>query len=254
MRTASGACAAEHRNVRLCMAPHGDWKWLSTARTVRGTQDYLRYFDKHYTEASVLLERAVDKTVGFRFAARIRRFPGVSKRDPDAIARYQQWLAKLEASLPTDPQIDAFLRSRKPDIVVVTPLINFRSDQVDFIKSCRGIGIPSVLAVASWDNLTKKGLIRVSPEAVFVWNNAQKDEAITLHSVEPERVVLTGAHSYDDWKSRTVSRVYVVLPQGRAEPQQPFYPLRLLITIYWDQEGNFIREGMAHELAQPRFE
>ena len=242
------ALAAEHRNIHLCMAPHGDWKWLSTARTVRATQDYLRYFDRHYTDASVLLERAVDKTVGFRFAARIRRFPGVSKRDPDAIARYQQWLAKLEASLPTDPQIDAFLRSRKPDIVVVTPLINFRSDQVDFIKSCRGLGIPSVLAVASWDNLTNKGLIRVSPEAVFVWNNAQKDEAVTLHGVEPERVVLTGAHSYDDWKSRTVSLERTLFcRKAGLNPNNPFILYACSSPfIGTKKEVSFVREWLTN--------
>ena len=34
------------------------------------------------------------------------------------------------------------------------------------------------LPVLSWDNLTNKGLIRVQPDQVFVWNEAQKAEAV----------------------------------------------------------------------------
>ena len=51
----------------------------------------------------------------------------------------------------------------------------------------------------SWDNLTNKGLLRDAPDQVLVWNDLQKREAVELHGVRPERVVVTGAPAYDHW-------------------------------------------------------
>ena len=59
-----------------------------------------------------------------------------------------------------------------------------------------------VYAVGSWDHLSSKALIRDMPQRVFVWNETQKDEAVRLHGVPPEQVVVTGAQCYDQWFGR----------------------------------------------------
>ena len=56
-----------------------------------------------------------------------------------------------------------------------------------------------MLGVGSWDHLTTKGLIHEVPDRVLVWNEAQKQEAIALHGVPAERVLVTGAQAYDHW-------------------------------------------------------
>ncbi len=63
-----------------------------------------------------------------------------------------------------------------------------------------------MLAVASWDNLTNKGRIQALPDRVIVWNGVQKREAIELHNVPEDRIVVTGAQLYDDWFERQPSR------------------------------------------------
>ena len=75
----------------------------------------------------------------------------------------------------------------------VTPLVEPGSIQVDYIKSAGALGIPSALCVASWDNLTNKGSVRVAPDRVFVWNEAQKREAVDMHGIAASDVVVTGA-------------------------------------------------------------
>jgi hypothetical protein len=60
--------------------------------------------------------------------------------------------------------------------------------------------------VASWDNLTSKGLIRVLPDHVIVWNEAQAHEATTLHGVPPDRITVTGAQTFDRWFAMRPSR------------------------------------------------
>jgi hypothetical protein len=66
-------------------------------------------------------------------------------------------LALMEATIPSDTAIEAFLQAERPDAVLVTPLINFGSYQADFVKSAQALGIPVGFPVFSWDNLTNKG-------------------------------------------------------------------------------------------------
>ena len=51
------------------------------------------------------------------------------------------------------------------------------SEQVDWIKAARACGIRTAACIASWDNLTNKGLLRIEPDLVVVWNEAQRREA-----------------------------------------------------------------------------
>ena len=82
--------------------------------------------------------------------------------------------------------------------MLVTPLVTEPS-QADYVRSAAALGIRSALLVASWDNLTNKGLLRDVPDRVYVWNEDQRSEAVQLHGVADARVVTTGAHSFDDW-------------------------------------------------------
>jgi hypothetical protein len=73
------------------------------------------------------------------------------------------------------------------------------------VKSARAVGIPTVVCVASWDNLSSKQLLREIPDAVVVWNEIQRREAEEIHSVPSDRIVVTGAQSFDlwfDWQPR----------------------------------------------------
>lgn len=60
----------------------------------------------------------------------------------------------------------------------VTPLVDFVSYQIDYVKTAKRLGIPVSMAVASWDNLTNKGTVNVQPDQVIVWNNEQKREVV----------------------------------------------------------------------------
>jgi hypothetical protein len=80
-----------------------------------------------------------------------------------------------------------------------TPLVDYGSYQTDYVKSAHRVGVPVVFAPFSWDNLTNRGLIRVEPDRVLVWNDIQKKEATELHGVSPERVVVTGAPRFDEF-------------------------------------------------------
>ncbi len=54
--------------------------------------------------------------------------------------------------------------------------------------------------VRSWDNLTSKGLIRVIPDRLIVWNDIVKDEAIKFHDIKRDDIEIVGIPHYDDYK------------------------------------------------------
>ena len=65
-------------------------------------------------------------------------------------------------------------------MLLITPLIELGSPQLDYVRAARALGVRSALCVWSWDHLSSKALIRVLPDAVIVWNEMQRDEAAAL--------------------------------------------------------------------------
>ena len=89
--------------------------------------------------------------------------------------------------MPSEPYYELFIRSHAPDVILITPLIDFGSYQTDYVKSAHRLGIPIVFLPFSWDNLTNRGLVRIAPDRVLVWNEHQKREAVTYHDVPADR-------------------------------------------------------------------
>ena len=91
--------------------------------------------------------------------------------------------------------------------MLITPLVGVvGSPQPDYVRAARALGIPTALAVWSWDHLSSKALIREVPDRVLVWNDIQRAEAKRFHGVPSSRVVVTGAQCFDRWFDRRPSR------------------------------------------------
>ncbi len=177
-----------------------DWLWLATK--FRLAQDYLRYLDPRYDEALQLRLRAEERT-SFIVLGLIKAFgirTGLGRAVVGRLLRF------FEEAVPRDPEIDQFLTKQAPDLVLFTPLVDLGSPQQDHLKSAQSLGLKTVLLVGSWDHLSSKSLIRTAPDRITVWNETQKNEAVTLHGVSPDRVVVTGAQCYDQWFGRVPAR------------------------------------------------
>ena len=139
-----------------------------------------------------------------------------------------------------------YLRERNPDLVVVTPLVVLKTAQLDLARAAIELGIRNVFAAASWDHLSSKGTLNFSPQRVLVWNDIQKQEAIDLHRLDAERIVVTGAQVFDEWFDKTPSTtreafcarvglradrpflLYVCSSLLEASPEEPGFILRWL--------------------------
>jgi hypothetical protein len=182
--------------------PPGDRTKLDAA--LRGWIDYVRYFEPDLEGATKYRDRC-----GRPLPAALReetdRLAGES---PELRRGLAAGLRAVERSLPVPQEVTQLLERERPDAVIVSPLLKRGSSQVAYLRAARRLGIPSALCVASWDNLTSTGLIHETPDLVTVWNDAQRKEAVHLHGIPPDRIVVTGAPRFDEWfdHSPTTSR------------------------------------------------
>ena len=208
--------------------------WRSIGWVVRAVGDFARYAGPRYRHAPVLRDRMRKKVVGrleksaeFDPVTRrlaLRRARGLAATgDAELAERTIALAARLESAIPTSRRITRYTRKQRPDVVLVSPVVRAGSDQVEFLKSARRLGIPAATLIPTWDSLTNKGLLKVVPERVFVWNELQRREAIELHGAPAERVVATGAHLFDHWFDRnpTSSRADFMRELG-LEPSSPY--------------------------------
>jgi hypothetical protein len=193
--------AVRYPGVRLCDAPsrHAG-AWLELAKRIRLGLDYLRFFEPRYASTPHLRRRARERAPGavvWLAESVVGTIVGVP-----AIAAAMR---ALERGIPTVPALEAFLEREAPDVLLVTPLIDMGSPQLDHFAAARKMGLRTVLPVGSWDHLSSKALLRAMPQRVIVWNEVQRKEAIDAHRVPADRIVVTGAQCYDQWFNRAPS-------------------------------------------------
>src|SRR4029453_12795908 len=193
----------DHANVTYSeLGKKTPWRfWLGLARGVRSASDHVRYGPPQYKDAHALRQRAAERVPALLRG--VLALPLVRSRA--GLDLVSATLNVIERAIPTDRWISDLIAGQNPDMVLVTPLVDIGSDQVEYIKASKSLGVRSGLCVHSWDNLTNKGLIRIIPDRVFVWNETQRREAITMHGVRPEQAIATGAPVYDQWFARRPS-------------------------------------------------
>jgi hypothetical protein len=212
--------ARAHDGVTVGWLPGRDDAWGRFAVKLRMTIDYLRYFDAAYRGAPKLRARAEERVP--RAGLWITTAMGAST----ALGRrvLKGMLAACERAVPRSAVIDDYLRTQGADVVLFTPLIGLSvSPQPDYLQSAQALGYPTALCVWSWDHLSSKAILRRVPDRVFVWNDTQRDEAVSLHAVPPARVIVTGAQCFDQWFDRQPSRDREVFCRAVGlPPDRPF--------------------------------
>lgn len=179
--------------------------WFLVARWLRRSDDYVRYLLIGRDRIPYFVERAEERTPSLTRS--LVRLPGLAS--PPGLALLSRVLSALDRAVPTSRGTVEFFRRRDADVVVLMPILMPGSTDSAYVRAAAAAGIPTVLCVPSWDNLSSKQLIRVLPDAVVVWNETQRREAEELHRIPRERVVVTGAQCFDHW--------FGWLPSGREE-------------------------------------
>jgi len=169
--------------------------WTVLARKLRLGIDAFRFCGSIYDSMPVLRERAYERAP--LLALWLMTLPA---------RRMSAWILRvLEAAIPRFATLDRFIAEHRADVVLVTPLIDIGSEQLDHLRSAKRLGVPTALCVWSWDHLSSKALLREFPDRLFVWNDTQREEAVSMHLVPEGRVIVTGAQCFDKWFDRKPS-------------------------------------------------
>jgi hypothetical protein len=232
---------ADHPQIswtRLSPSPATSAFWFELARTVRLWADYLRYFDSAYDSAPKLRSRAEERVPPMLVRlSRARIFSGATNRH-----RLLTALRAVERALPPVSEVRHRLREYGPDLVLITPLVYLGSWQFEILRAAQAEGFRTVFSVGSWDHLSSKALIRDVPLRVLVWNETQRDEAVRLHGVPADRVVVTGAQCYDQWFGRSPTRTREEFCQRVGLPADRPLILYVCSALFWGSpvEAEFV--------------
>lgn len=217
---AAAALSREHPTVTFSWAPRRiEDDWLDLRVMIRLGLDHLRFLEPAYVAAPKLGERARRRTPEWVVTLADRPF-WRSRIGRRTIAKALQI---AERAMPIDPDIAAHIEAHDADVLLITPLLTLGSEQQDILRIGRQLGVPTALCVGSWDHLSSKALLRERPDRVLVWNETQKREAVTLHRMAAERVVVTGAQCFDHWFDRqpTLDRDSFCRKVG-LDPSRPY--------------------------------
>lgn len=199
-------------------------EWAHAAPLLRLLADYRRFLEPPFLGAEKLRARAraelLATLAGGDAACHVARCPSchttiaaddlarlvMTGLGPAAASNVKELLRLIERVIPSAPSYERFLAAERPDVVLITPLVGLGSQQTDWVKAARTLGIPAGFPVFSWDNLTTKGLIHEHPDRVYVWNDIQKREAVEYHGICADTVEVTGAPRFDAFCRLTPKR------------------------------------------------
>jgi hypothetical protein len=192
--------------------------WGDVARDVVLARDYVHALRPRFAEAPSLVDRVRKRT-----PVRFRRFlERPLARSAPSLALLDAGLRTVEAAIPTPQGLEEYIAARRPDVLLLAPHLFPGSRDGEYIEAAHAVGVPSAICVASWDNLSSKQLIRGVPDAVMVWNEIQRREAIELHGIPAGRVIVTGAQCYDHWFSWRARPREDFCRRVGLDPRRPF--------------------------------
>jgi Sec-independent protein translocase protein TatA len=167
--------------------------WRTPASGIRRSLDYLRYLEPEHPGVDAGRLRA--REVAPRSLRALLLVPPFRWRPG---RRFIGWLLRrLEAGLPVPRTVTSFVREEKPDVVLVSPLVELGSAQGDYVRAAAAAKVPSVLAVAGRDDQASKGAIRDIPALTLVSSDDQAEDAVRLHGIPRERIEAVGANAFD---------------------------------------------------------
>jgi hypothetical protein len=153
----------------------------------------LRVADWARTRAAERLLRAAGWPAGERVAEAIAGF-GASEESYVALTSA---LARAERALPPHEDLLRAVEALGVDGILLVSRCSLGGPEPDVMKCARRLGLPTVMLLFSWDNLSSKAALHEHPDHLLVWNDTLAWEASAFHGFPPDRVRVLGAPNFD---------------------------------------------------------
>src|SRR4051812_37052574 len=205
--------------------PPRRYLWRIPAGAVRRSLDYLRYLEPELVGDTAL--RASARNRAPRLLLALLALPPFrwswGRRGLAAALR------RIEAGMPVPRWVRSFVVEQRPDVVLVSPLVEFGSGQADYVRRAQAQRIPTVLLVAGPDDLRAKGTIRDAPTVTLVTSEAQAEEAVRLQGLPPDGVVAVHGRPDAPAEAGVVEAIEHIAPNEVA----PNHRGMLLRPVFW---------------------
>lgn len=101
-----------------------------------------------------------------------------------------------EKRIGCHPEMLRLILDEQPDFFVLpSALLDYVTD--DVLQISHALNIPTLMLVAGWDNLSSKGLLYHKPTMMGVWGEQNKNHAVTIQNIPPQKVQIVGAPHYE---------------------------------------------------------
>jgi hypothetical protein len=163
-------------------------------KAVRLLADYVRFLGPNLRTAEYPRSRISGRLRALGLSGATEQAPALSGAQH---AWLRQALGDVERLVEPQPELEDAVARLQPDGILLVTRCSFGGPEPDVIKVARRLGLPSIMLVWSWDNLSSKSVLHEHPDHVLVWNDIQRTEAIELHGIAPEQVSVVGAPNFD---------------------------------------------------------
>jgi len=115
-----------------------------------------------------------------------------------APGKFDKYRRRLEERMGVNPNLLATVLDEQPDFLLFpSSLLDNITD--DVLQLASVFGIPTLMLVAGWDNLSSKGLVYHHPGRIGVWGEQTKAHAIRIQSIPADRVAVIGAPHFEEY-------------------------------------------------------
>ncbi len=149
----------------------------------------------------------------------------------------------------SDAAATRLLQELRPSLVLA-PASAMDSYSHMVIRSALQLGIPIAMVVTHWDYFSKKGLLRVKPDRIYVWGESMRELAVSSNRLDPEMIRVVGVPHFERYigaveKRRESARVRLGVPTGAmallfagtGAPYDELTILRRLDTVLGRKNG-----------------
>jgi hypothetical protein len=194
-------------------------KWHRRGMALRAGLEYIQFLDPKFSGRPRYLFKALRRHPP-EWIRRLADFPPLrTRRGRRALYAV---VDVLERAMPRPTAPGESIAQFKPDVVVLGDDLNRSSLRDTFLLAARKHGIPTVMCLASWDNLTTRPRLRAFADRMLVWNDVQRDEAVQLHGVRADQIVITGAANFDQWFDWQPRPAAEFLAATGLDPERPY--------------------------------
>lgn len=109
----------------------------------------------------------------------------------------------LDYHLVRAPLFASLFEKYKPDVVLCAHL--FDGAEIHLLREARKRCVQTIGFVNSWDKTTARGVLRLLPEKMLVYNNIIKEELMRYHGVAEKNIVVIGIPQYDRYFRKQIS-------------------------------------------------